>query len=578
MTLKWRRRLFATGGVICLMAAWLTSPESIEAALLGRYTGALAWGPALFRVLLVFHGLALLAAARLVQARAVCSHAPAVPGAVPTPSVPWRALLALTACGVVLRAIELDAGLWYDEVLTLVDFVRRPVREIIAVFPSQNQHMLYSIAARLSVDVLGESAVSLRLPAVVFGVASVPALFMLARRVTSGAEAWLAAFVMTVSYHHIWFSQNARGYTALLLFATLSTWFWIEGRARRSGSWWSAYAAALVLGIWAHVTMVFVVAAHGIVHVASLAKPSARAAGGTWLPVAAWLLAGTASLQLLSLTLPEFLGPALHESAEPSAWQSPWWLLRETIGQLSGRGWLGAAALCGSVVLACGLASFARQDAETAGLLALPAVVCALAILGLGLNLWPRFFFFAMGFLILIGLRGLTVLGRTGAGLVRKRIWGGRFHRMAPVVPGLLVVVGSVFTLPPLYATPKQDFAGARDYVERERRATDAVVAVGLAGVAYSRYFAPAWPVIERRAELEDLRGKHEAVWLVFTIPVQLRAWHPDLWDVVERDCRAPAVFRGTLGGGDLTVCRLERGDEGGYAAAASDTVPGAAR
>ena len=113
----------------------------------------------------------------------------------------------------------------------------------------------------------------------------------------------------------------------------------------------------------------------------------------------------------------------------------------------------------------------------------------------------------------------------------------------------------SASTLPRSYL-PKQDFSGARDYVEQARQPGDEIVTVGLAGFAYRRYYAPQWPVVERRSDLEAIQDRHQGVWLVYTLPVHLKAWLPEIWDVIQRDYEVVHVFPGTLGGGDVNVCR----------------------
>src|SRR5829696_6498101 len=121
------------------------------------------------------------------------------------------ALAFITVAAVVLRVIGLDHGLWYDEIVTLVQSVRPSLSTIVTQFPGANNHPLYSVAAHLSVAAFGEEAWSVRLPAMLFGVATVPLLFWLGSAVSDRREALLGAALLAVSYHHIWFSQNARG-------------------------------------------------------------------------------------------------------------------------------------------------------------------------------------------------------------------------------------------------------------------------------------------------------------------------------------------------------------------------------
>ena len=45
----------------------------------------------------------------------------------------------------VLRIYGLNNGLWFDEIMTYVDFANTPFGEIITTFHSQNNHMLYSL-------------------------------------------------------------------------------------------------------------------------------------------------------------------------------------------------------------------------------------------------------------------------------------------------------------------------------------------------------------------------------------------------------------------------------------------------
>ena len=68
---------------------------------------------------------------------------------------------------------HLDSGLWLDELWLLVDTIRQPFEAFYTTFGSDNNHPFYSLLAWLSVHGLGESAWTLRLPALVFGVASI---------------------------------------------------------------------------------------------------------------------------------------------------------------------------------------------------------------------------------------------------------------------------------------------------------------------------------------------------------------------------------------------------------------------
>jgi len=68
--------------------------------------------------------------------------------------------------------------------------------------------------------------------------------------------------------------------------------------------------------------------------------------------------------------------------------------------------------------------------------------------------------------------------------------------------------------------------------------------------VAYGRYFAPHWSVAQTSEELVEVRRNPSRLWLVYTLPIEVKAYHPDIWQVIQKDFEVVKVFPGTLGGG----------------------------
>ncbi len=558
----------STAGLGLVVVAALLSTDTIEENLVGQADGSLSWGPGLFRVMLAIHGFVLLvggiAARRMVGNTDRRQEDPAGSAVNGTEKWHWSALAVLTLAALALRLWRLDSGLWLDEVFTLLDFGRVPLAEVVTMFPSQNQHMLYSVLMHFPLALWGESAWALRLPAVLFGVGSVWAVFLLGRKLVGARQALLAAALMTVSYHHVWFSQNARGYTGLLLFTTLATWLWLEARDRQGWRWWVAYAVALWLGLWVHTTMVFVVAAHVLVELPSAARTLYRAhRSGESLsvipvprkPVAAWLLAGTLSLQVYALSLPEFFRTALHETSMDAEWTNPLWAATESLRSLE-IGWSSMAVLLfGSLLAASGWWSLYRTSKAFAIAMVLPGLLGGIMIVAMRHNLWPRFFFFLMAFALLVAVHGAFAASRFVLG---QRRTPGSERASSTVGTALvaLMIAASAATVPRCYALPKQDFVGARDFVERQVRSGGTIVAVGLAARVYGGYFAPHWTAVQEYEPLRQARRKHENTWLVHTLPIEIRAFQPRVWETIERDFEVVKVFPGTLGEGEVFVCR----------------------
>jgi mannosyltransferase len=563
-----RRSSVLLAGAIGLVALF-SSPSAIARLLVGSTSPHLSdiiQGAWLLKAAILAHVIALPALARAV------AGLPAAPGLLgPGPagrpqddlfgtsgagSAPSRlpiaaALAALLGLALALRLVDLGAGLWHDEIATLLEFGRLSPGEIVATYPGQNQHVLYSLLGRASLAIFGESTWALRLPAVVFGVASLGATYWFGTQVANRREAFLATTLLTVSYHHVWFSQDARGYTGLMLFACLSSGLLLRLMRGESARPWRvvlAYAATMALAAYTHLTAAFIAVAHGLV-IAGLAWRHRRGLtrSSLLLPVTALILAATFTVTLYALVLPQLVEtlstPAATFAETP--WRNPLWLVAETLrGASRGLpgGWIGLAG--GLAVLGGGAASYFRRAPAVSMLMIVPVVLTGVALIGLGHNLWPRFFFFGAGFAALIAVRGVFALLRPLPG--RWAVW-------VPTVGLALAAAASATTVPRAWA-PKQDYAGALEWVDHERGAADGLAAAGLAAYAYDSWLHAPVTTVERLQDLEAVERAHDRTWLLYAFPTHLEALLPEVWTKVQREYRRVAEFPGTVAGGTVYV------------------------
>ncbi|MGQ0650507.1 MAG: hypothetical protein ACT4P7_23455, partial [Gemmatimonadaceae bacterium] len=59
-------------------------------------------------------------------------------------------------------------------------------------------------------------------------------------------------------------------------------------------------------------------------------------------------------------------------------------------------------------------------------------------------------------------------------------------------------------------------------------------------------------------ADLDALRQTGR-VWFLYTFPRYLELYNAGLAEHVDKDCKEEKVFWGTLGGGEVIVCTMER-------------------
>ena len=488
-------------------------------------------------------------------------------------------ITAVAGLALVLRVIGLDSQLWLDEMFALKLIREHAPGELFTVFGNDTNHVLYTALAGLSVSWFGEHAWSLRLPALLFGVMCVPATYLLGSLVASRREGALAAMLLTVSYHHVWFSQNARGYTAVACFTLVATYCFMRGTREQSWTLFVGYAVALALAVYVHLGVVFLILGHVALCLVWAATRSDRPGPRAWRqPAVGLVLAivlgsllyspmsgelaekfriggtgpGTSAVQARESTSAPRPGIAARLAGRATVilheWKVGLQVLELGLGAHVG---LGIAGL----VLACGTWSFARTNPVFLAAFLLPALATLGGSLIMRSQVFPRYFFFLIGLALIVAARGAMVVG---GGL--HRLLGPGTPAQARITWGvgtaLVLVAGSTFALRHNYQLPKMDFLGAVEYVERHRGPEDPVVVTGgAAAQALREFYGKPWPRIGTAEDLERVRSLGRDVWLVFTLPSGGSML--SVTNVAARECSEWRVFKGSVGDGDIRVCRF---------------------
>lgn len=481
-------------------------------------------------------------------------------------------LILLLALG--LRLFKADTALWYDEIFTAVNFVRLPVGVLVSTFDSLNNHMLYSLGAKVSVAVLGEGPLALRLPAILLALGSIFVQWRISRRVVGPVQAIIVALLLALSYHHVWFSQNARGYTGLLFFTSAATLAFIKGIERPDWRTWTGYGLLVAAAMYTHLSAGFFFVAHGAVYALML--------GGRWLKPrsdsqARWpglmtikpLYGVGLSIFVTLLLYAPVIGQAARTigkvstaSAAPKGaalaeWRNPLRAVQEIGASISSAGPLVPVILVGVLlVLAVGIVALYRRHPVLTAIYVLHIPLATMLLSATGMRIWPRYYFVDIGFIFMAIVEGVFVWSAFLAlrlGLERR--WSGAAHGIAMAGTVAMTLVSIVLLLPN-YAHPKQDYIGARDYVRSHAGASDSITSVALAGYAYRHYYAPEWQVVETGADLERARAKAPATWLLMAFPHQTQRARPDVAAELTTHFDKVAVFPGTLGDGAVWVYR----------------------
>jgi len=128
----------------------------------------------------------------------------------------YFALALVLLLGAAIRFYNLgEWSFWYDEIFTLRDIEGLKPPALLLERPSL-------LLSAISVSLFGVSEWSARFVPALIGVLSIPTLYFLVRTLFNPTIAILSVLLLAVSPWHLYWSQNARFYTALLLFYTLA--------------------------------------------------------------------------------------------------------------------------------------------------------------------------------------------------------------------------------------------------------------------------------------------------------------------------------------------------------------------
>ncbi len=174
--------------------------------------------------------------------------------------VSLAALALIVAMGLLLRLYCLGAkNLWLDEMWSLV-IARLPVSSILWSARNQDPNAgLYNLLLHFWIR-MGQSEAVIRALSLVCGVAVIPVLYLLGKRLFHRSVGLLAALLIAINLFHIQYSQEARAYSLVVMLVSLSSLFFVRYLEERTASDWILYVLASALAVYAHIFAILVLA------------------------------------------------------------------------------------------------------------------------------------------------------------------------------------------------------------------------------------------------------------------------------------------------------------------------------
>ena len=218
----------------------------------------------------------------------------------------------LVAAGTVLRLVALTSKpFWFDECFS-AEVARIDWHNFLHLLWWREANMtLYYLLLRAWLH-FGQSELFIRSLSVVIAVATIPAIYWLARLLYNRQVALIATALFTFNAYSVRYAQEARSYALFVLLATLSSGFliaWLRQPGRRN---WRGYILTSILAVYAHLYALLLVVAQWLVlsRIGGLNfDPSRTRVEDAAQMRRAWKTIGVAALPLLVFVVKTGAGP-----------------------------------------------------------------------------------------------------------------------------------------------------------------------------------------------------------------------------------------------------------------------------
>lgn len=166
-------------------------------------------------------------------------------------------LSAILLFSILVRIQFIHSPIRYDEGFTYYYYSKKPFFLLLSYYDYPNNHIFHTFLVKISTLLFGDSVISLRLTAFVFGIFLIPLVYIYTGKYFQKNAAILAAAFTSVSSILICYSVNARGYTlnycAFIVLLVLAE----SLRKRNNLFLWGLFICIQIIGIYTIPTMIY---------------------------------------------------------------------------------------------------------------------------------------------------------------------------------------------------------------------------------------------------------------------------------------------------------------------------------
>jgi len=416
----------------------------------------------------------------------------------------WIAVAAITLAGASLRLHSLGArSLWFDEGFG-AGIALMSWRDFGFLCSGSTANMAFYYLLLKFWLALGHSDAWTRGLSFLFGVAGIPALFGLARRMFGSGTAIAAALLLATNAFHLKYSREARPYSLVALLCIVSAGLLLRALEHNSGRAWIAWAIVSALAMYSHLYAVLVIGAQ-VVWVVAFVRP------------VDWRRAAAAARLFILSIVPLVIG--LLRGSDVTFWLRPLTFQRalEAIEQLCGNaGIVLPVVFVASLIGAYRLRGLERRGFALAVLWAVMPIAIVILVSFHKPSLLPRYLMPCLPAILLAACAAAMNLPKKLA--------------VAWLALAVSVSLFGAYSYSQHDFVPHDDWRSATAYVREHRTANDLVVLYTMQGVLPFRYYQ--W-----QADPSSPRPHPSELYFdgIATMIQQLPAGAPRVWLVLNQ-------------------------------------------
>lgn len=163
-------------------------------------------------------------------------------------------LLLIVLLGFVLRLISINQSLWLDEATSVLVARDFSFAVIVNKFSPGDFHPpLYYFLLKIWVGVFGATEIGARSLSVVLGLATIPMVFLIGRRLLGKETGLIAALFFATAPLHIYYSQEARMYAIATFFVSVFVLFFLRVQEKKATLFdWVGLTVSAIFAFYTH--------------------------------------------------------------------------------------------------------------------------------------------------------------------------------------------------------------------------------------------------------------------------------------------------------------------------------------